>query len=436
MNQINNEWMFFSQADYNEAVKWRRQFHQYPQATWMEFFATGFIAEKLADWGYTLLLGKNIIDEAYQMMPPPVDLARQQYEMALAAGIKEKYIISAQGGFTGVVAILEGALPGPVVAFRFDIDSNTVEESTAISHRPFATGFASKNSGYAHMCGHDAHAAIGLMLAKYFREHQKELRGTVKFIFQPNEENLSGARAMVNKGIVDDVDYLFAGHVGLNATTLGEIALNVHSFMAMSRFIVNYKGRPAHAAFRPNEGKNALLGACSAIENLYAIARHGDGASRINVGMLQAGTTWNVIPEHAKFYLEVRGVSNEINEYMVKRSNEVINGAAKMHDLAIEIQAAAAGLAGKNYEDMVKVGTDVANNLPSVTGIIDDCAFNASEDITVFMDRVQTQGGKSLFVLFGTPIGGGHHNASFDIDERVIGNGADFFVAMYYKVTK
>lgn len=418
-----------------EAVTWRRQLHRCPQPPWLEFFATGFVAEKLADWGYSLSLGKDIIAENKQLLPPADELWRQEYDRALAAGINEEYIKPAQGGFTGVVAVLKGALPGPVVAFRFDIDSNEVEESQAQSHRPAREGFVSANPGYAHMCGHDAHTAMGLLLAKYFSEHQDTLCGTVKFIFQPNEENLSGAVAMAEKGVVDDVDYLLGGHVGLNVTQTGHIALNVHSFMAMSRFEVTYTGRPAHAALRPDEGKNALLGACAAVNNLYAIARHSQGASRVNVGIMQAGTAWNVIPEQAYFRMETRGVTNEINEYMMRNAREIMEGAAKMYGLEVEIKPAAFGLAGQNYPDMVKVGTEVAKELASVENIWPECAFNASEDVTVFMDRIQKRGGQSLYAVFGTPTYGGHHNNDFDIDENVILNGAEFLAALYSRIT-
>jgi len=281
------------------------------------------------------------------------------------------------------------------------------------------------------MCGHDNHTAMGLLLARYFAENRDKIKGTVKFLFQPNEENLNGAVAMVDKGLVDDLDYLFGAHVGIDLKRIGQIALNVHSFLALSRFEVTYKGRSAHAALRPNEGKNALLAACAAITNLYAIARHGLGASRINVGVLQAGTTWNVIPDKAYFRMETRGVSNEINEYMIQKSKEVLEGAARMHDVSVEIRPAATALSATNSPDLVELGTRVAQLLPSVKEVVSESPFNASEDVTLMMERVQAKGGKALFVLLGTPVHGGHHSTTFDVDERVIQNGAEFFAAMY-----
>ena len=428
-----SEWL---NRNFAEAIGWRRDLHAHPQPQWTEFYATGFVAKKLADWGFTLLQGKDIIVPDKQWLPPSPEAARKEYDRALAAGIEEKYIEPAKGGLTGVVATLKGDKPGPVVAFRFDIDSNVVVESSSADHAPAREGFRSQYEDYAHMCGHDAHTAMGLLLAKYFAEHREQIAGTIKLIFQPNEENLAGAYAMADTGVVDDVDYLLGGHVGLALKELGHIALNVHSFMALTRYEVRYTGRPTHAALRPNEGKNALQGACAAVTNLYAIPRHGAGASRINVGRIEAGSTWNVIAEHAYFQLETRGVTNEINDYMVAKALDVVEGAAKMHGLVVETNLAAHGGEGHCDADFVKLCTDIASQLPSVSEIWPEVAFDASEDITIFMDRVQKRGGKALFAVFGTPTYGGHHNSSFDIDELVIRNGVEFFTTVYLNLLK
>lgn len=420
---------------FSEAVTWRRALHRCPQPAWLEFYATALVAEKLSQWGYEVQQGSDIIDPAKQLLAPGKEVMEEEYQRALRTGAPERFLAPARGGLTGVVGTIKGSLPGPTVGFRFDIDSNEVMESADPGHLPAKEGFASGNPGYAHMCGHDAHAAIGLLLAKCFAENRDAIRGTVKFIFQPNEENLSGAAAMIAKGVVDDLDYLLGGHVGLALTQLGQIAFNVRDFMALARFEVTMTGRPTHAAVRPDQGKNALLGSCAAISNLYAIARHGLGATRINVGFHQAGTAWNVIPETAYFRLETRGVSNEINGYMVEKAREVIEGAAKMYDLKVEMKPAAVAAVAENSPDMIDLAEETAKKLPSVTDIAPGCSFNASEDVTLLMERVQQRGGKALVALFGTPTYGGHHNSTFDVDERVIKNAAEFFAAFYEKIT-
>lgn len=421
--------------NYDEAVNWRRQLHKNPQPSWLEFYATAFIAEKLSAWGYELKMGQDIVEADKRILLPDPIKIEEEYQRALNAGANKKYLEPAKGGFTGVVATLKGAKPGPVIGFRFDIDSNEVTEANDDDHRPAREGFRSQNPGYAHMCGHDVHTTIGLLVAKCLADNQSQLQGTVKLIFQPNEENLSGAAAMVNLGVVDDLDYFLGGHVGIALKQLGQISFRVQGMMALSRFEVTYSGRSAHAALRPDEGKNALQASCAAIANLYAIPRHGLGATRINVGYHQSGSTWNVIPEEAYFRFETRGVSNETNEYLVQKSRDIIEGAAKMYDLEYEIKPAAVCGAGQNSSELVTIAEQVAENMPWVEEISRECVFNGSEDASVFMDRVQSKGGKALFAMFGTPIHGGHHNSRFDIDEKVIGNAAEFFLAMQWKLS-
>lgn len=417
-----------------EAIEWRRALHRCPQPAWLEYYATAFIAEKLASWGYELQMGREIVDAGLQLLLPPQEVLDRELERAAAAGANPEYLRLAAGGFTGVVATLKGELPGPTVAFRFDIDSNEVTETADSSHRPAREGFGSQNPGYAHMCGHDAHAAIGLLLARHLAAQQERIRGTVKFIFQPNEENLSGATAMIAKGVVDDVDVLLGGHVGLALRKTGQICFNVYGFMALSRHEVIFRGRPTHAALRPDEGRNAMLGACAAVTNLHAIARHGLGASRVNVGTLEAGTTWNVVPDRARFRMETRGASNEINRYMNEKAMEVIHGAAAMYGLETEIKPAAVAFSAANSPDLVERAAALAASLESVTEVVAAADFGASEDVTLMMERVQCRGGKALFALFGTPTGGGHHNAAFDIDEQVIMNAAEFLAKMHEAV--
>ena len=417
-------------SHYEEAVAWRRALHRCPQPAWLEFYATSFIAEKLTAWGYQVLQGREIIASDRQLLPPDQETLDAEYRRAIEAGAREEFVAPARGGFTGVVGILEGTSPGPTVAFRFDIDSNEVVESGDPTHRPVSEGFASNNPGYAHMCGHDAHISIGLLLARYLADHRDEIRGKVKFLFQPNEENLSGALAMVDKGLLDDVDCLFGAHVGLNLKETGEIGLDVQNFLALTRFEVTYTGRATHAGVRPNEGKNALLGACAAVSNLYAIARHGAGPTRVNVGVFNAGTTWNVIPDRAYFRMETRGATNEINDYMLEKAREVLEGAGRMYDLGLEMKAAASSLSGENTPELIDVAARVIGGLPG-TRAVERVDFGGSEDVTVMMERVQRRGGKALFVVLGTPTYGGHHSSSFDLDEKVIEVGAAFFATMY-----
>jgi aminobenzoyl-glutamate utilization protein A len=421
-------------VNYPEAVEWRRMLHKCPQPSWLEFFATAFVAEKLTGWGYDVKQGRDVVAEDKLLLLPGPEKLQEEYERARKAGASEKFLAPARGGFTGVVAFLKGELPGPTIGFRFDLDSNELMESQDLTHMPARQGFVSQNPGYAHMCGHDIHMSAGLLLAKYFADNRKTLKGTVKLIFQPNEENLSGAIAMIEKGVLDDLDCIVGGHIGLSLKETGLISFNVHNFLALSRFEVTFTGRPTHAAASPEQGKNAMLGACNAVTNLYAIARNSQGATRVNVGVLQAGSTWNIIPGKAYFGIETRGVTNELNEYMVEKARDIIEGAAKMYDLTAEIKPAAMASVAASSPDMIEVAEQVAKSLHSVKQVVPSAPFNASEDVTLMMERVQQKGGKALFALFGTPIHGGHHNYTFDADEAVIRNMAEFYAALQKEI--
>lgn len=122
-------------------------------------------------------------------------------------------------------------------------------------------------------------------------------------IFQPAEEGTRGAKSMVEAGVVDDVDFFTAVHIGTGVPA-GELVCGSDSFMATSKLDVTFRGVASHAGAKPEDGRNALLAAAQAALGLYAIPRHSEGSSRINVGVLQAGTGRNVIADRA--FMKVR----------------------------------------------------------------------------------------------------------------------------------
>jgi aminobenzoyl-glutamate utilization protein A len=120
---------------------------------------------------------------------------------------------------------------------------------------------------------------------------------------------------------------------------------------------------------------------------------------------------------------------------MVGKARDVIEGAAKMYGLSVEMKPAAMAVVAASSPELIAVAERVAKSLPSVKQIVADAPFNASEDVTLMMERVQQKGGKALFALFGTPTHGGHHSSTFDADESVIRNAAEFYAALQKAVT-
>ncbi len=198
-----------------ELVKIRRDFHRYPELGWMEMRTSSIIASYLKRFGCDeVLVGRDVcLDEARMGLPAEEELNRHYEEAAAQEGTDLAYLPDTKGGFTGVVGILRCG-EGPTVAFRFDMDALPVLECKEEAHYPTKEGFASRNTGVMHACGHDGHMTVGLGTAKILCELREQLHGTVKFIFQPAEEGVRGAKSIVEHGHLDDVDYVLGAHMG------------------------------------------------------------------------------------------------------------------------------------------------------------------------------------------------------------------------------
>ena len=240
------------------------------------------------------------------------------WQRARQQGGDPDFLDAVRGGFTGVVATVANGT-GPTVGLRFDIDALDLVESQADEHRPAAEGFVSLNEGAAHACGHDSHAAIGLGVARALKVLGDEIRGTVKLVFQPAEEGVRGAKAMVAGRVVDDVDVMLGLHIYSGWAT-GAVTPGKGGFLATTKFDAMITGAPSHAGGSPHQGKNALLAAATAVLNLHAISRHRGGSTRINVGRLTAGQGRNVVPPNAHLVIETRGATTKLNEYMYERA--------------------------------------------------------------------------------------------------------------------
>ncbi len=405
-----------------ETIELRRDFHRYPEAAWTEFRTAAIVAERLQELGYEVLCGAQVIDEASMMGVPSAKELAEHAQRAVEQGAKLQWVEKMKGGKTGVVGIMKFKQPGPVVALRFDMDANDAGESQEGTHRPYSEGFGSVNKGVMHACGHDGHTAIGLTIAKILIELKDELKGTVKLIFQPAEEGVRGAKAMVATGVVDDADYLFGMHIGFNTKVLGQVACSTEGFLATTKLDAIFSGVTAHAGAYPETGKNALLAASAANLNLHAISRHSKGVSRINVGYMQAGTGRNVVPANAVIKLETRGNITEINDFMVQEATRIINAAANMYDVNVEILemgGAPSCLPDLEMGEKVKA---VAEQTGLFQEILPVSNLGASEDCTYFMERVQSRGGRAVYMMVGSGLAAGHHNHCFDFDEEALYN--------------
>lgn len=412
----------------------RRDLHKHPETGWTEFRTASMIIQELRKLGFEVLFGADVIDEA-SMMGVPSEAELQQYmARAVSEGADSELVAAMTGGKTGVMGIIHGDKPGNTVAFRFDMDCNDVEEDADAGHRPAAEGFRSQHANAMHACGHDGHVTIGLALAKLLAANKELLSGTVKLIFQPAEEGVRGAYAMVNKGIVDDVDYLFGGHIGFKAVESDSLVCLTDGFLATTKLDAVYKGVSSHAGLAPELGRNALLAAAQASISLNTIARHGKGASRINVGVLQAGTGRNVVPDIAVLKLETRGADTEINEFMVAEANRMLQACANMYDVSVSVSRAGSAPACMADKELSQEVAQLAKESGRYSKIIDYMDMGGSEDCAYFMERVQQCGGRALYLMYGTEIAAGHHNSHFDFNEDCLWKAAGMLtnLAVHY----
>ena len=321
-------------------------------------------------------------------------------------------VLSADGG------TLATGRPGKTVALRFDMDCNDVAEAADDKHRPAKAGFASEHKGCMHACGHDGHTSVGLGVAEILAKLQDRLTGKIKLIFQPAEEGVRGARAMAAKGVVDDADYLIGSHFMM--PKVGFLAYDVQNFLATSKLNVDFTGLAAHAGGAPEQGKNALRAAAAAALNLHAITRHSAGSSRINVGVLKAGTGRNVVPATAHMEIETRGATTEINDFVRQRAEQVIKGAAQMYDVAVRITPMGSAPGGKNSPALAEKIRSTAARLGIFDEITDTYDMCGSEDFTYFMERMQKQGKQAAYIIVGGSLAAINHNDRFDFDEHAM----------------
>jgi aminobenzoyl-glutamate utilization protein A len=399
------------------AVATRRDLHRFPELGMIEFRTASIVAERLTALGLDVKLGREVMDSASRMGMPSEAALDLAYRDAEAAGAPAKFLPALAGGHTGVVGTLRGAMPGPTVALRVDMDALPILENDTQAHLPAREGFASARPGVMHSCAHDGHTAIGLAVAEVLAGARDRLHGTVKFIFQPGEEGGRGALPMVNAGVVDDVDYFIAIHLGTGVPSR-TFRPAVRGHLASAKLDVTFRGRAAHAGGRPEEGRNALLAAASAVVGLYGIARHHAGRSRINVGTLKAGSGRNVIADQATMAMEVRGETEAIADYMLERAEAVLKGAALAQDVTVEIKLAGRTTVAASDEVLSRrLAKSLSGRLPGVEIDAGSHVTGGSEDATYFMRRVQERGGQAIYAVVGSDIPSGHHTPEFDIDE-------------------
>lgn len=323
--------------------------------------------------------------------------------------------------YTGCIATIQGGKPGATVLLRADIDALPIQENSGVD-------FESIHPGVMHACGHDCHAAMLLGAARLLWEQRENLKGTVKLLFQAAEEVFVGSHYYWDKGYLNDVNAAMGMHVWPTLDS-GYMTVKDGDLMAScDNFKLTIHGVSAHGSM-PHLGKDAIVCASAIITNLQTIvSRYNDPRSTlvVTVGMIRAGTQFNIITDTAVMEGTVRAYSPECRDLAEERIRTIAESTAAMYDCTAELEyyrlepsvrnedpalnEIARGAARKLY------GGDVLKDIAPVTG---------SEDFSYIMEKIPS----SLFMFMGCrdeesgcihPV----HNEKFKINENILQKGA------------
>ncbi len=365
-------------------VEWRRRFHQLPELGFCEQLTALFVSQKLTEWGI-----------------------EHQTEIAK----------------TGIVATIPGSQPGRVLAIRADMDALPIIEENEVPYR-------SVHPGVMHACAHDGHTAILLGVAYYLWQH-RNFAGTVKLIFQPAEEGLGGAKAMIDAGVLKDVEAIIGLHLW-NNLPLGTVGVRSGALMAASEsFDCKILGKGGHGGL-PHQTVDAVIVVTHVINVLQTIvARNVDPLepSVVTIGQLHSGTKRNVIADTAELSGTVRYFNPELKDFFPERIEQVIAGVCQLHGASYEFNYQRISPPVINDAKMAELVRSVALSVMKIPhGVVPNCQTMAGEDMALYLQKVP---GCFLFLGSANPekgLGYPHHHPRFDFDETALGMGVEIFV--------
>jgi amidohydrolase len=395
-----------------QVVKWRRDIHQHPELGNNEFRTAKIVAEHLRSLG-----------------------------IEVKTGVAK----------TGVVGLLNGGKPGPVVALRADMDALPVTERTPL---PFAskvrTQYNGQEVGVMHACGHDTHVAILMGAAQMLAAMKEDLRGTVKFIFQPAEEGPpfgeeGGAELMVKEGVLKNpkVDVIFGLHIN-SQMEVGTIGYRPGGSMAsVNDMRIVVKGRSAHGA-APWSSVDPIVVAAQIINNLQTIVSRNvnvtENAAVVTIGSIHAGNRSNIIPETVEMMGTLRAFTDADEKLLIDRVKKIATKTAEAAGADAEVKVPFSMRYPVTFNDpaltekMVpslrrSAGAEKVELRPARTG---------AEDFSFFQQKVP-----GLYIsLGGMPKGKdpktapSHHTPDFFIDESGFKLGVKTMVSLVLDYVK
>jgi hippurate hydrolase len=372
-----------------EMTAWRRDIHAHPELGFQEQRTSQLVAEKLQSFG--------------------VEVHR---------GI----------GKTGVVGVLKSGSSGRTVGLRADMDALPIQEENSFEHR-------SRHDGRMHACGHDGHTTMLLGAAKYLAQ-TRNFDGTVHFIFQPAEEGIGGAKAMVEDGLFKrfPCDAIFGMH-NRPGMPLGKFAVRSGPMMAGGAFFdIDIEGRGAHGA-RPEAGVDSVLVAShvtAALQSIVARNVRPVDTAVLSVTQIHAGDAYNVIPQTARLSGTVRAFSNEVMQLIGRNIARVAEGVAAGFGAKAKTDFRAIFPPTINHAEEADYAAGICAEIVGADSVRRDPALiMASEDFSFMLNEV-----RGCYINIGNGDGEGAcevHNPSYDFNDAALPYGASFFARLVEK---
>lgn len=309
---------------------------------------------------------------------------------------------------TGLVAVVRGEKEGAAQALRCDIDALPIQEETGLS-------YASKCEGKMHACGHDFHIVSGIGCAILLNERKSELAGTVKIVFQPAEESSLGAIKILETGVMEDVEKIWGIHADPTNET-GVLGIREgYVTAAVDRFVVTVKGTGCHGA-HPDDGIDPVPIAAAIVQALQTIVSRNINAfhpALVSVTRLEAGNTWNVIPEAAIMEGTVRTMSREDRILFEKRMRELAENIAQAYGAEAKVEWIAGPPAVYNDGKMAEKSIQAAKK--QGFSVVPEESSMGGDDFSFFEEHVP-----GCYIKIGTGKGQFIHQPGFKVDKRVI----------------
>jgi len=365
-------------------VEWRRDFHRHPELGFQEVRTAGIVAAHLQELG-----------------------------LEVSTGV----------GKTGVIAMVEpDDLPDDceTVLLRFDMDALPIHEETGLP-------YASQNAGVMHACGHDGHTAIGMGVAQLLTRHRNELPGRVKLVFQPAEEGLGGAMAMISDGALEEPQPAAAYGLHLwSRLPYNQVVVQPGPLWAAAdMFTLTVHGKGGHGA-TPHDTVDATLVASQLVVALQTIVSRNANPSDtvvVTVASFQSGNAGNVISERAVLEGTISSIVTEVRELLLRRFEEICTGVCQAFGASYEFEMHSCVPATINSEAGARVMEGIAREVVGEQNVAQIAPMMVGEDMAEFLNRAP-----GCFVLVGAanPEEGfysPHHSPSFDFEESVMPTG-------------